>query len=118
MDQDHKRAELVRTAIQLARNLDMSVIAEGVETEQELSRLEAMGCDLIQGFLFSKPLPAERVDALLNGEPNVLAHAPHTFNLPHRVRPAAAALRWSAPRLKILGNRATLTLQPEPAENR
>lgn len=66
MDKDLRRAELVRTAVQLARNLEMKVIAEGVETEEELFALDDVGCDLIQGFLFSKPLPAEAVEILLS----------------------------------------------------
>ena len=66
MDKDHRRAELVRTAIQLAGNLDMAVIAEGVETDEELRKLQEMGCDLLQGFLFSKPVPADEVQQLLS----------------------------------------------------
>ena len=66
MDKDHRRAELVRTAIQLAGNLDMAVIAEGVETDEELRKLQEMGCDLLQGFLFSKPVPADEVQNLLS----------------------------------------------------
>ena len=65
MDMDPRRAELVRTVIQLATNLKMKVIAEGVESKEELLSLESMGCDLIQGFLFSRPLPAQRADMLL-----------------------------------------------------
>ncbi len=65
MDKDPRRAELVRTAVQLARNLAMDVIAEGVETEEELAKLTDMGCDLIQGFLLSRPLSAECVEDLL-----------------------------------------------------
>ena len=72
MDKDHRRAELVRTAVQLARNLELAVIAEGVETVEELHRLQEMGCDLLQGFLFSKPIRAQEVDALLN--PTFLFH--------------------------------------------
>ena len=65
MDKDRRRAELVRTAVQLGRNLDMGVIAEGVETSEELELLNRMGCDLIQGYIFSKPLPADQIEDLL-----------------------------------------------------
>ena len=65
LDKDLRRAELVRTVVQLASNLEMDVIAEGVETEDELLRLRELGCNLIQGFLVSRALPACQVEALL-----------------------------------------------------
>ncbi|MGC2618362.1 MAG: EAL domain-containing protein, partial [Acidobacteriaceae bacterium] len=43
----------------LARNLGMKVIAEGVETAQEAAKLRELGCEYIQGYWFSKPLPFE-----------------------------------------------------------
>jgi hypothetical protein len=55
-----QHAEMVRTIILLARNLGMDVIAEGVETEDQLSRLRAMECDFVQGYLVSKPVDAVR----------------------------------------------------------
>ncbi|MEI7893599.1 MAG: EAL domain-containing protein [Myxococcales bacterium] len=48
--------ELVRAIVTLARNLGMEVVAEGVETEGQRIRLEALGCQLAQGYLFSRPL--------------------------------------------------------------
>lgn len=47
---------IIKTIIQLARNFDMTVVAEGVETEQQLDILSRLNCDLIQGYYFSKPL--------------------------------------------------------------
>ena len=49
----------------MARNLNLKVIAEGVETEEQLSFLRARRCDDIQGFYFSPPLPPERIPARL-----------------------------------------------------
>jgi diguanylate cyclase (GGDEF)-like protein/PAS domain S-box-containing protein len=58
-------AELVRTITTLAGNLKMGVVAEGVETADQLRRLREFQCDRVQGFLFSKPVPAPAAEALL-----------------------------------------------------
>jgi EAL domain-containing protein (putative c-di-GMP-specific phosphodiesterase class I) len=52
-------AKIVRSTIDLAHNLGLEVVAEGVETEQIFDRLDEMNCDAAQGYYFSKPLPAE-----------------------------------------------------------
>jgi diguanylate cyclase (GGDEF)-like protein len=52
-------AAIVRTAIDLAHNLGLQVLAEGVEAQQALQWLKAHGCEQAQGFLISKPMPAE-----------------------------------------------------------
>jgi diguanylate cyclase len=44
----------------MAHNMRMKVIAEGVETEEQLSFVHSSGCDEVQGFLFSRPLPANK----------------------------------------------------------
>ncbi|QHJ13232.1 putative signaling protein [Paraglaciecola mesophila] len=54
--------DLVKATIALAHSLDLSVVAEGVETHEQLLLLDELGCDLVQGYYFSKPIPAE--DAL------------------------------------------------------
>ena len=51
-------AVIVRSTIDLGRNLGLKVIAEGVETEAAWLRLRALGCDLAQGFFISRPIPA------------------------------------------------------------
>ena len=56
---------LVATIISLAHNLDLKVIAEGVETETQASYLRLHKCDQVQGFLYSKPVPAAQVPAML-----------------------------------------------------
>jgi diguanylate cyclase (GGDEF)-like protein/PAS domain S-box-containing protein len=64
---------IVRTIVNLAHNLGMDVIAEGIETEEQLESLKALGCEFGQGFLFSKAVPAEEATALLEGKVAVAA---------------------------------------------
>jgi diguanylate cyclase (GGDEF)-like protein/PAS domain S-box-containing protein len=61
----HKNGEIVRTIISLARSLNLTVVAEGIETEAQLRILEILSCDYGQGFYFAKPLPAQELEALL-----------------------------------------------------
>ena len=65
MEQDSRRLELVRTIMHLVRQLKKQVVSEGVETEGELACLREFGFGLVQGFLLSKPLPADRILPLL-----------------------------------------------------
>ncbi|HWX48690.1 MAG TPA: EAL domain-containing protein [Roseomonas sp.] len=58
-------AAIVRTIIELAHMLRLQVIAEGVETEEQLEALRAEGCDEVQGYYFSRPLPADAFTRLL-----------------------------------------------------
>lgn len=61
-----KDAAIAQTILQLADNLGLLSIAEGVETEAQLMGLKNMGCTQFQGFYFSKPLPADMVDVLIS----------------------------------------------------
>ena len=54
-----------QTIISLGRAMAMSVIAEGVETEEQQSFLAALGCHAFQGFLFSRPVPLEQFESML-----------------------------------------------------
>jgi EAL domain-containing protein (putative c-di-GMP-specific phosphodiesterase class I) len=55
----------VRAIINLGHALDLTVIAEGVETKEQLQYLSALRCDVVQGFLFSKPISAQAFEELL-----------------------------------------------------
>ncbi len=56
---------IVQAMIALAHNLGMKVVAEGVETDEQLRCLKALDCDRVQGYLFSRPLPAQRTTEFL-----------------------------------------------------
>lgn len=59
--QDSNHRAIVETIIQLGRNLDMAVVAEGVETEAQHVALKALGCQFAQGYLFSRPVSMARL---------------------------------------------------------
>jgi EAL domain-containing protein (putative c-di-GMP-specific phosphodiesterase class I) len=61
MVREEQDAVIVRSTIGLAHNLDLQVIAEGVEDAATLTMLGEMGCDQAQGYFISRPLPAEQV---------------------------------------------------------
>ncbi len=56
---------IVSTIISLAHSLKLKVIAKGVETEEQANLLRLLRCDEMQGYLFSKPLPRDQIEALL-----------------------------------------------------
>lgn len=62
-------AELVKTIIALGHNLNMDVVAEGIETPRQAQELRALCCEYGQGYLFSKPLAARDAEALLAKQP-------------------------------------------------
>lgn len=72
---DHAEGDKICEAvIQLAQNLDLQVIAEGVETAEQASVLNALGCYLHQGYFYARPLPESEVIALLHHELPILSN--------------------------------------------
>ncbi len=67
-----ENSEILQTIISLAKNLKMRVIAEGIETENQLLLLQNLGCDYGQGYLMSKPLPKDEIEKLLYKKRNWL----------------------------------------------
>ena len=65
MGEDQRDEAIVRTIVALARNLDKTVVAEGVEKPHQLATLRRLGCHEAQGYLLGRPAPAEAVSGLL-----------------------------------------------------
>jgi EAL domain-containing protein (putative c-di-GMP-specific phosphodiesterase class I) len=65
MEHDDKSQAIVRTILLLGRNLEMEVVAEGIETAAQLEALHKLGCTHGQGFYFSRPIAAEQVERYL-----------------------------------------------------
>ena len=61
IERDHFGARMIGAIINMAKSINMKVVAEGVETETQLNYLVSKGCDYIQGYLFSKPLEEKEV---------------------------------------------------------
>ncbi len=57
--------DIARSINMLAHNLDLKVVAEGIETKEQLDCLAGFGCDMIQGFYISRPLPEDKVEQFL-----------------------------------------------------
>jgi diguanylate cyclase (GGDEF)-like protein len=84
MPHDPSDAAIVRSTIDLAHNLGLTVVAEGVESHEAWQRLSELGCDLAQGFHISRPLPADALTRLLaERRRNAREPAPEPF--PFRV---------------------------------
>ena len=69
MARDASDAVIVRSTIDLAHNMGLKVVAEGVEDDATVERLRAMGCDMVQGFFLSKPLTAADAAAWMRNSP-------------------------------------------------
>ncbi|MFN2417183.1 MAG: putative bifunctional diguanylate cyclase/phosphodiesterase [Pyrinomonadaceae bacterium] len=65
MSENNENTEIVRTIVVLAQNLGMDVVAEGVETNEQLVLLQKLGCENGQGYLFSKPVNADGAEKII-----------------------------------------------------
>jgi EAL domain-containing protein (putative c-di-GMP-specific phosphodiesterase class I) len=63
--ENKEAASIIRAIAALGRSLGMATTAEGVENEEQLEKLEEMGCDEVQGYYLSRPQPASEVEAIL-----------------------------------------------------
>lgn len=70
LERDRTSQVIVRSVIDLAHGLNMSVVAEGVETCEQYQRLTALGSDSCQGYYFARPMPADTVDELVRQSAN------------------------------------------------
>jgi EAL domain-containing protein (putative c-di-GMP-specific phosphodiesterase class I) len=62
-------AALVEAILAMGRSLDLRMVAEGIEDIRQVAALRAIGCELGQGFLFARPMPADQVNAFLAASP-------------------------------------------------
>lgn len=76
MDTEEKSEEIVRTILTLAENLHLEVVAEGIENEHQFEQLRKLGCHFGQGYLFSKPVPAQAAEKILINGLDRLISAP------------------------------------------
>ncbi len=67
MAHDRSDVVIVRSTIDLAHNMGLAVVAEGVEDEATFDRLRALGCDMVQGYWLSRPLGAAEIPAWIRG---------------------------------------------------
>ena len=83
---------LVQSAVDLGHNLGLHVVAEGVEDAATMSMLAAMGCDELQGYFISRPVPADRFFSWLEQhqpQPARSSHAATSVGPEHRSEPAS-----------------------------
>ncbi|MGA1282967.1 MAG: putative bifunctional diguanylate cyclase/phosphodiesterase [Prochlorothrix sp.] len=76
----HRQCNLVTAILGIAQTLNLAIVAEGIETLQQLTTLQALNCDLGQGYLFAAPLPAAKAEELLRN-PVITFTTPQPSNL-------------------------------------
>jgi EAL domain-containing protein (putative c-di-GMP-specific phosphodiesterase class I) len=65
VERDAKDTAITTSVVALAHSLGVIAVAEGIETDGQLAHMRAVGCDVGQGYLFSRPAPAEEITAYL-----------------------------------------------------
>jgi diguanylate cyclase (GGDEF)-like protein len=80
LDRSDAGATIIKAAVAMAHGLDLTVVAEGVETEEQLDFLAGEGCDHAQGYLFSPPVPMDAITGMLRRGANL--HAPRAAAVP------------------------------------
>lgn len=76
LTEDDTSREIVRTIVGLAHNLGIVALAEGVETAAQLDLLQAMGCEYVQGYYFSRPVPNRDIPLMLGADTTAVDRAP------------------------------------------
>jgi len=74
IEHDPNDAAICTATIQLAHSLGLGVVAEGVETAEQLEFLRRLGCDVVQGYFISQPIATDDVASFLHGRRNAMAH--------------------------------------------
>lgn len=69
---DPNDAAIIEAIVAMAHKLNLSVVAEGVETAEQEAAVQRFGCDLLQGYLYSRPMPAEAVTSVLHSAPGAM----------------------------------------------
>ena len=75
MAADSTDREIVAAVVGMGRALKLSVVAEGIETPEQAEALRELGCDIGQGYLYAKPLPADEMDELAQSR-RYMTHSP------------------------------------------
>ncbi|MDO4991304.1 MAG: EAL domain-containing protein, partial [Eubacteriales bacterium] len=82
-----KDTRLLEAIIGLAKSMDLPTVAEGVETAEQVFTLKSMGCDVIQGYFFSKPLPADEFEVYVRGLDKTTGAAADSVEIEPRFAP-------------------------------
>lgn len=81
MNRDERSESIVKTILMLGENLGIEVVAEGIETDEQLRRLQLLGCRIGQGYLFSAPVNAEIASKLIGKSPSrMFPYIPDALN--------------------------------------
>jgi EAL domain-containing protein (putative c-di-GMP-specific phosphodiesterase class I) len=88
---DHSAADIYEAIIGKARSLKLNIVAEGVETRADLDFVAQLGCDRVQGYFVSRPLPVEAALSAMRSGPGADGAAKNTATTPDNLIPFRAA---------------------------